>query len=134
MKHILEFAIGLIKSYRNGEELPKHSYFEKRVDGLLSRMGEELDKYSKLQKIADERWGHHYSIDEITIISDDIAIVEVTEKGNLKGYFYILKDRASSSYSTDKETSILIALGEKHDGLNSQFSYYACRMLGKELE
>ncbi len=130
---ILEFASALIKKYRSGEDLDNINakFYQRRIDGLLYQLDEAAKEYAALQKIADDRWEKYYTVGSITIITPDIAIVDVYQKGELMGYFPIVKGRASSTYSEDKEEAILIAFGEKYDGLNSQFASYAVRMLGK---
>lgn len=70
-----------------------------------------------------------FRVGEITIIAEDLAIVEITRKGEFFGYFPIVNDRMSSAYSRNKEIAILIALSEKHEGLNGKFSQYAAKML-----
>ena len=134
MYNILRFASNIIKQVLEGEEVNLKGFHRLQIDGLTRKMDVTAEKYKYFLDIAEARFKQYHTVSDITIITDDIAIVEVTDKGNLYGYFYIVNGQASSEYSTDKESAILNAIGKKYDGNNSQFSYYACKMLGKEIK
>ena len=134
MYNLLKYASHIIKQVLDGEEINLKGFHRNRISGLVSQMNATSEKYEYFQNIAETRFNPRQSIADITIITPEIAIIEVTEKGEFYGYFNIVNGRVSSEYSTDKEIEILIALAVKHEGLNSQFPYYACKMLGKEVK
>ena len=134
MYNLLTYASNIIKQVLEGKEVNLQGWHSKRISGLVSQMDVTAEKYKYFLDIAEARFKQYHTVSDITIITDEIAIVEVTDKGNLYGYFYIVNGQASSEYSTDKENAILNAIGKKYDGNNSQFSYYACKMLGKEIK
>lgn len=134
MKRILEYAIELINHYKNGDEFPKADFATRRIDGLLIVMGNKLADYTRLEDIANKRWSSAKRfVKEITIITDDIAIVEVQENDQIPMYYKIINGNPTSTYSHDKEIAILEAIGEKHKGFYSDFARYAVRMLRKDL-
>lgn len=127
MHNLLYFAINVINAFREGDP-PKGEFYSKRIDGMLDRMDAIANQYEHFHKLAEQR-SKIFGIGEITIIAEDLAIVEITRKGEFFGYSPIVNDRISSAYSRNKEIAILIALSEKHEGLNGQFSHYAAKML-----
>jgi len=132
MNTLLSYASEILKQVLAGEEVNLSGFRKLRITGLADQLQRIADKYNRFYVIAEQRYNSHgRSIVDITIITDDMAIVEVAEKGKTYGYFYIVNGRASSTYSEDKESAVLLAIGEKYEGNNSQFQYYACKMLGK---
>lgn len=128
MFNTLKFAVNVINAFREGNP-PAGSFYAGRIDGAVDTMNEIAEKYEKIYNIVSWRLSKRDRVGEIIIISDDLAIAEVHKNGDFAGYFPVVNGRVSSTYSKDKDIAILIALAEKHEGLNSQFSYYASKML-----
>ncbi len=131
MHNTLKFAINVIRAFQEGKP-PTGTFYAGRIDGVIDSMNEIAEKYEAVHNEVSLRLTKRENIGEIIIISDDVAIAEIHRAGEFFGYFPVVKGRVSSTYSKDKEIAIFIALAEKHEGLNSQFSFYASKMLGIE--
>jgi hypothetical protein len=108
---------------------------------------DELNQFQKIQAFAAyksqierfeferpirEAYDTKYSrLGEIKIINDWLVIAEHIElTGDRKTYFAAIVDGRKMSSLADSEVgAILIGLGVKYDGLNSQFAHFAARML-----
>ena len=128
-------AASLLDRVASGETITIAGFHGKRIFGIVTQLEKLEAEHKRFEVVATERYERPgQRIGKIAIITDDIAIIEVLENDEEPKYFYVLGDRASSTYSMDKEIAILNALAEKYDGLNSGFANYACKMLGKEIK
>lgn len=104
----------------------------KRSTLNLAQKMTEIQKRNSIILESINRKHHH-----VTFVIDDIAVLE--SHGNdgfddAKFTFAIMtndKWSGGRSYYADAELAFLGALGEKHDGKNSQFAHFAALMLGK---
>ena len=131
MSNIYNFSAKIIKKILDKEEIKIEGFHGKQIEGLMNELESASAEYEALYTLAEARFGKYAKVGDITIFSSDIAICERIEKGELVGYFPIVNGRVSSTYSEDKEAAFLIALSIKYEGLNGNFSYYACKLLGK---
>jgi hypothetical protein len=108
---------------------------KERAIGAMKRENERIAKEREIEKLL-------YKSDnavETTIVSDSIAIIKtrVTKKDQesdfYKGHeFYyqsVVNGSRLSSISFSFDEQLLLSLGAKHDGINSQFAMFATRML-----
>ena len=61
-------------------------------------------------------------------INDNIEITTTMHGGEV-WYKYILNGKESNKIAETSEVAFLLALEEKYDGINSQFTKFATRML-----
>lgn len=106
---------------------------KERARGALERETERIKKERAIRDLV----GGNSVVDEVTIISDDIAIVKsrIAEKDrpvyddNEFLYQAVVNGHRIVHVSYDFDSQLLRAIGYKYDGLNSQFADFAVRML-----
>lgn len=108
--------------------------------GFIERSLEAEEKVSNDLKLIKEI-GKEKIIDEVLYSSDEVKIYSVGGKGEWEIKYPIRsiykkddKWRRNSTVSPDFDTAYLSYLQHKHLGANSDFSYFAMKMLGIEIE
>jgi hypothetical protein len=108
---------------------------KERALGALKRQNEQLAKEREIEKLLYKS----DSVIETTIVSDTIAIIKTrVSKKDQEGDFYkghefyyqsVVNGSRLSAISFSFDEQLLLSLGAKHDGINSQFGLFASRML-----
>lgn len=99
-----------------------------RVNKALDNMQKDRDLKLKLSKCLHKE----PAIEQYHKFDDDLYIVKTTEEDCWYTVNLIKGNRATCEISYSYEAQLLITFGVKYDGLNSRFSNFASRMLGKD--
>jgi hypothetical protein len=122
----------------DNSELPR---FQKLIaKGFIQRNLEAEQKASETLALIKEV-GKEKNINEVLLSSDEVKIYSVSGKGEWEIKYpirsiYKKDDKwvRNSVVSPDFDTAYLSYLQHKHLGANSDFSFFAMKMLGIELE
>lgn len=99
---------------------------------MLEAAPAELTALAEKYEAVEKAFGKYYHPGQIWLVSDEIAVCEVyeTNKNEFMGYEAVVNGKTTNWFMPTIEQAILKGLEQKHEGLNSQFTYFATKMLG----